>query len=251
MAGQVRSLTGRDRLIPAFRYHWLTPLYDTFQRWFMPEVAVRKHLVEQTRIHNGHRVLDLGAGTGTLTILMGQAYPQAHIVGLDGDPRILRRARAKAEAAGVDIQWDEAFAYALPYPDNTFDRVVSSLMFHHLTLEDKVNALWEVWRVLRPGGELYILDFGKPHTLAARLISLLVRQMEETADEIDGLLPDLLRQAGFRDAQEMNQRMTIFGTLSVYKGLKPDKRGRPIADDHPLNPSLSIGGERIWYHDHH
>lgn len=203
MSGQVRTAAKeRNRYIPALGYRWLTPLYDTVQRWFTRELELKMDLVQQARIRGAHRVLDLGAGTGTLTILIRQKHPQARVVGVDADPQILELARSKAQAAGVEIVWKEASALALPYPDNAFDRIVSSLMFHHLTLEDKVDALWEVWRVLRPGGEVHILDFGKPHTLGAWLISLVTRHMEETADEIDGLLLGIMRQTGFREVQE-------------------------------------------------
>jgi ubiquinone/menaquinone biosynthesis C-methylase UbiE len=246
MSEQVRTAARQgDSYIPALRYHRLTPLYDMVQHWLTRELALKMDLVQQAGIRGAHRVLDLGAGTGTLAILICRTHPQARVVGLDADPQIIKLARSKAQAAGVEIQWDEGSALALPYPNSAFDRVVSSLMLHHLTLEEKVDALWEVWRVLRPGGEVHILDFGEPHTLGAWFISLAMRHIEETADEIDGLLTGIMRRAGFREVQEMGRHMTVFGTLTLYKGTKPEKSKQLLTWEDTFEPSLSTyGGEQ-------
>ena len=179
-------------------FDWLTPLYDRILPLLLPEVALKRRLIEQARISPRARVLDLGAGTATLTILIKQAHPDAEVVGLDGDAHVLEIAAAKATAAGVRLQLDEGFATELPYDDATFDRVLSSLMLHHLTGEDKRLAFAEVHRVLRPGGELHILDFGKPHTVAAYLISLVMRHAEQTADNIRGRVPCDAARSRFR-----------------------------------------------------
>jgi ubiquinone/menaquinone biosynthesis C-methylase UbiE len=84
------------------------------------------------------------------------------VVGLDPDPKALAIAKRKAQRAGLAIQLDQGFSDGLPYPDASFDRVFSSLMFHHLKAEEKAATLREVRRVLRPGGSLHLLDFGPP-----------------------------------------------------------------------------------------
>jgi ubiquinone/menaquinone biosynthesis C-methylase UbiE len=129
----------------------------------MREAAFKRRLVEQARMESGYHVLDLGCGTATLTILVKQAHPDAEVVGLDGDQRILDIARAKIAKAGLAIALDRGMAYDLPYRDHSFDRVLCSLVIHHLTRENKLRALREVMRVLKPGGELHVADFGKPH----------------------------------------------------------------------------------------
>lgn len=208
------------KYIPALRFGWLTPVYDPVLRRLMPEVALKRRLIAQAQLAAGQRVLDLGAGTGTLTIMLKQTYPGAEVTGLDGDLAVLARAREKATAAGVRIRFDQGLAAALPYEDASFDRVLSSLMLHHLTTEDKGRALREAWRVLRPGGELHILDFGPPQNALAWLISLVFRHLERTADHIAGRLPALFRQAGFADLAQTEQHLTIFGTLALYRGRK-------------------------------
>ena len=208
------------KFIPALRFKWLTPVYDPVLRRMLPEAALKQRLIAQAQIAAGQRVLDLGAGTGTLTIMAKQAYPAADVVGLDGDPAILAVARQKAATAGVAIRFDQGLATALPYGDAAFDRVLSSLMLHHLSMEDKARALRETWRVLRPGSALHILDFGPPHNAPAWLISLVFRRLERTADNIGGRLPALFQQAGFTAAAQTGQRMTLIGTLAFYRVLR-------------------------------
>lgn len=208
------------KYIPALRFGWLTPVYDPVLRRMLPEAALKQRLIAQAQIAAGQRVLDLGAGTGTLTVMVKQSCPGAEVVGLDGDPQVLALAREKATAAGVAIRFDQGLATALPYDDAAFDRVLSSLMLHHLSSEDKQRALGEAWRVLRPGGELHVLDFGPPQNALAWLISLLFRRMERTADNIAGRLPAMFRQAGFTAIAQTAQQMTILGTLALYRGRK-------------------------------
>ena len=208
------------KYIPALRFNWLTPVYDPVLRRMMPEVALKQLLIAQAQIASGQRVLDLGAGTGTLTVMIKQACPGADVVGLDGDPRVLTIARGKATAAGVAIRFDQRLATALPYDAGAFDRVLSSLMLHHLNSEDKQRALREAWRVLRPSGELHVLDFGPPQNALAWLISLAFRRLERTADNIAGRLPGMFRQAGFTAVAQTAQHITIIGTLTLYRGRK-------------------------------
>lgn len=127
-----------ERYIPALRFDWLTPLYDTVVRRTTREKLFKNVLVEQTRVAANHRVLDLACGTGTLTILLKRKAPQAEIVGIDGDPKISGLAREKARDGNFEIRFDEGMSFDLPYPDECFDRAVSSLFFHHLTRENKI-----------------------------------------------------------------------------------------------------------------
>ena len=210
-----------DKYIPAFRFRWLTRFFDPFIRWTMPEAALKRQLVEQAQIRPGHRVLDLGCGTATLTVLIKRLHPGAEVVGLDGDQEILEIARAKVARAGLDIALEQGMAFALPYPVSSFDRVLSSMVFHHLTRENKARTLQEVFRVLRPGGELHVVDFGRPHNALTGLISLVMRRLEETSDNIKGLLPEMMRRAGFEEVGEAARHTTVFGTICLYRARRP------------------------------
>lgn len=214
-------MSKNEHYIPALGLDALTPLYDPVLHWVFQEERFKQQLVQQANIQPGQRVLDLGCGTGTLTILIKQAHPAADVMGLDGDLNVLTLARAKAERAGVALALHAGMAFQLPYADQTFDRVLTSLVLHHLTTENKQRTLHEVARVLQPGGALYVLDFGEPHHPLAYLISLVLRHFEEVADNIQGLLPVMFDHAGFTAIEEIAHFMTVAGTLTLYKAQKP------------------------------
>lgn len=208
------------KYIPALRFTFLTPFYDPLLRWGMREETFKNRLIEHARIGPNFRVLDLGCGTGTLTILVKQSQPAAEVIGFDGDPQVLEIGRIKAAQQNVNITFDQGMAYQLPYPAESFDRVISSLVLHHLTREDRQRALGEVYRVLKRGGEFWIIDFGKPHDALAFVISLVMRNLERTKDLIQGLLPDQLRGAGFQEVAEVARFITLFGTIGLYRARK-------------------------------
>ncbi len=216
--------TKKDKYVPALSYHGLTAFYDTVVRWTSREKIFKQRLLQQANIHSAHRVLDLGCGTATLTIAVKQAVPQATVQGLDGDAKILKIARDKARKAGVEILFDEGMSDKLPYQDKVFDRVISSLFFHHLTQENKLRTLGEIQRVLMPGGKLHIADWGEPHNIIMRVASLPVRLLDgaTTADSFDGLLSSYLREAGFVDVRTGECYATMFGTLWLYQAKKPE-----------------------------
>ncbi len=92
---------------------------------------------------------------------------------------------------------------------------------HHLTRVDKQRTLREALRVLRPGGGLHVVDFGKPRTPPGYLLSFAARRLERASDNIEGRLPEMFRQVGFEQVQEAAHYMTIFGTLTLVQGQKP------------------------------
>lgn len=209
------------KYIPALGHDLLTPLYDPLLRLFMREEEFKRRLVGQVRIGKGDRVLDLGCGTGTLTIMVKQVQPEAEVVGIDGDAKVLEIARDKAAQAGVEMVLDRGMSYQLPYPDSSFDRVLSSLMLHHLSTADKNRTLAEVFRILLPGGELHVVDFGPPRTLYSRLVAAVAARSEQVAVNIKGLLPEMFREVGFEGVEETGQFMTVAGALSFYRARKP------------------------------
>lgn len=208
------------RYIPLLSFKWLTPFYDPLLKWVMHEETFKRKLIQQANIQPEMKVLDLGCGTGTLTIMLKQSVPQAKVIGLDGDNEVLTIARSKAVQADVDIQWEQGLAFLLPYPDGSFDRVVSSLVFHHLISENKVHAFQEVFRVLRQGGEFHMVDFGPPHNLYERALALFDRWLEEAEDNAKGRLPGMMQSVGLQQIEETFHLTTIFGSLSMLRAIK-------------------------------
>jgi ubiquinone/menaquinone biosynthesis C-methylase UbiE len=212
-----------QRYIPALSYRWLTPLYDPVVALTTRERAFKAALIEQANLQPGQRVLDLACGTATLTIAAKNAQPQAAITGLDGDPEILERARAKAQAAGVELPFDQALSHAMPYGDGTFDVVLSSLFFHHIDRASKLATLREVHRVLKPAGQLHIADWGKTANPPMRALFYLIQLLDgfkTTTDNVKGVLPEFMRQCGFADAAETRRFATPLGTISLYRATK-------------------------------
>jgi ubiquinone/menaquinone biosynthesis C-methylase UbiE len=210
--------------IPALKYSRLTPLYDPLLRFILREATWKPELVKQAQIANSQRILDVGCGTATLPLLIKQMYPEATVFGLDGDPQILEIARAKVAHAQVEVVLTQSMSSALPYLDGTFDRVLSSLFFHHLTRANKERTLKEILRVLRPGGELHLADWGKAQDPFMRFAFLGIQILdgfETTAEHVSGILPDLCLQAGFQEVQQTHSYRTLFGTLSFYQARKP------------------------------
>jgi len=176
-------------------------------------------LIEQANIQPGHKVLDLGCGTGTLAMMAKAAQPEAEVIGLDADPEMLHMAIAKSAEQKITVQFDVGFAHQLPYPDASFDRVLSSIMIHHLKTPEKKKAAYEVFRVLKPGGELHIIDFGKPVTWYGKLLGPFLHGFEEANDNIDGKLPQIFGAPGLRTTITGDFK-TFFGDLAFLSGKK-------------------------------
>jgi ubiquinone/menaquinone biosynthesis C-methylase UbiE len=162
-------------------------------------------------------VLEIGCGTGSLTVLAKQLHPQSEIAGLDPDPKALARARRKAERAGVEIRFVLGFADKLPHESRSLDRVLSSLMLHHLDSDAKREALREVARVLRPGGSLHVLDFGGSKAGHDGLVARLLHHKEGLRDNLEGRIPELMRDAGLADPEELESRSTLFGRVGYWR----------------------------------
>jgi len=211
----------------ALHYAWLTSIYDPVVRLTCREAKFKKELVQQVGASPGESVLDLGCGTATLSILLKKAFPEAEIVGLDGSDQILEIAKEKVKGAGAQITFLHALSYEIPVEDNHFDRVVSSFFFHHLNRYDKKRTLDEVYRVLRPAGELHVADWGKPPNTLFRLafgIVQLLDGFETTRDSVEGILPVYMEKTGLEGVKATGRVLTPLGSVSLYKAAKPGER---------------------------
>lgn len=215
--------SSEKQYIPALAFNWLTPCYDTVVGVTTRESIFKRALIAQANIQAGHEVLDLASGTGTLTIWAKQAEPMAKIRGLDGDPAIISIAKQKAANRCVDVQFDQGLSFELPYHAAVFDRAISSLFFHHLTFENKLRTAKELFRVIKPGGELHVGDWGSPKNKLMRGLFYAIQILDgfsNTNDNVQGRLVEVFNEAGFCDVVKRRELNTVFGTLALYGARK-------------------------------
>lgn len=172
----------------------------------------------------GERILDVGCGTGSLAILLKKRCPEAILVGIDPDPEILKIARAKAEAAGVAIDFEQGFArdVAGRFADAAFDKVVSSLVFHQVPMAEKRAGLDSMRAAVRDGGQIHIADYGVQSWLLERALFKVVQRLdgvENTQPNADGAMDALIGDAGLRTVSR-KRVLTPTGAITLWAALR-------------------------------
>src|SRR3954447_13298901 len=222
-----RRVAGRrQQFVPALRFDALTRLYDPVVAITSREGGFKRRLLEHARIKDGESVLDLACGTGTLAIDVKKARPKAKVSGVDGDIAILSRATRKAKEAGVRVSFQQGLSNELPYNARSFDVVLSTLFFHHLTDEAKADTAEEIKRVLRLGGRALIADWGRPQDPLMRMAVLNIQLLDgfrNTSSNVAGKLPEFLRDAGLARVQVLDRMRTPLGTIEIVSGIRPTK----------------------------
>lgn len=216
------TVTTTERsFLPAAGRDFLLPAYDPLTRLLGVDRA-RRTLVDQAALRTGFRVLDIGCGTGSLAVLVKTLFPGVEVVAVDPDPKALEIARRKVDGSGLPVRFDRGFADALGYPDASFDRVLSSMMFHHVPDDQKPMMLQEIRRVLKPGGRLELLDFDGPdgglHGALGRLLHSHARLRGNSEDRVLQLLAD----AGFAGVRQTGSTRAFFGRLAYYQASAAD-----------------------------
>jgi ubiquinone/menaquinone biosynthesis C-methylase UbiE len=214
----------RQQFVPALRFDSLTRVYDPVVAITSRETAFKRRLLEHARIKDGETVLDVACGTGTLAIEVKKASPKAKVAGIDGDPEVLAKAKAKAKTAGVKVDFQRGLSNELPYDARSFDVVVSTLFFHHLTDEAKADTAEEIRRVLRLGGRVLIADWGRPQDPLMRMMFLNVQFLDgfrNTSSNVAGKVPEFLREAGLKRVSVVDRMRTPLGTLEIVSGIRP------------------------------
>jgi ubiquinone/menaquinone biosynthesis C-methylase UbiE len=181
--------------------------------------ANSRMVVELAKVKPGDSVLDVGCGTGSLTLTAkSNAGPGGKVHGIDAAPEMIEVARKKASRSGLDVVFDIGLIEQLSFPDATFDVVISRLAIHHLPDDLKRRGFAELLRVLKPGGHVLIADFNPPaNPVLNHITSALVGSHMMQTKIAD--LPPMLVQAGF---VEVTAGPTRSRFLAFVSGKKPD-----------------------------
>jgi ubiquinone/menaquinone biosynthesis C-methylase UbiE len=211
-----------ERYVPAAGRPAFTRFYDTIVALTMREATFRGRLRAQVLdgLPAAAVAVDVGCGTGTFAIAL--AADGAEVIGVDGDAEVLALAHAKPGADAV--QWRKGLATALPLPGASADRVVMSLLLHHLDAVDKRTALAEAVRILRPGGRLHVADWGRPRDPLMRAAAWALERVDGPdglREHLDGALPGLLADAGFVAVAVHDRLRTGWGSLELLSALRP------------------------------
>ncbi|MFP5021034.1 class I SAM-dependent methyltransferase [Pseudonocardia phyllosphaerae] len=228
-----------ERYLPALVSPRLLPGYDTVAR-LGGAVPMYWRLLTQACIGPGDRVLEIGCGTGNVVLRAKEAVPTASVTGIDPDSDALAIARRKAAAAGIDVRFEVGVAEELPVGDGALDRVLSSLMLHHVAADTRVAALREARRVLAPGGSLHLVDLDDDPGVGGRmrpvnaLLSLLHR-LDPAArrhghgghghgqghghghGQAQRPVRELLAEAGFAEPTLVGHGTTLMGGVGYYR----------------------------------
>ena len=178
---------------------------------------VRTNIANTIELSTGQRVLDVGCGTGTLALAMAERVgPSGRVAGVDAAPEMIATAKAKAARSKIGVHFEVAAAQALPFADDTFDAVTTSLMIHHLPDVDRLPAARELLRVLRPGGHLLIAEFQAPNGPTSRVVTSHLFGHAMSDNDLTAIL-DLAHGAG---AVDLTRRPTRVGWLGLVHGRK-------------------------------
>ena len=181
---------------------------------------LRSLTVDQALLRAGESVLDVGCGTGAVTIpAKMKVGSKGSVAGIDPAPEMIAVARQKAKQAGLDIDFRVGVIESLPFSDATFDAVTSSLMMHHLTDRLRATGLAEIWRTLKPGGRILIADMRRPTGSAfSRFFTSVVLHHGHVVEFGLQDLSALLKEAGFVEVEQLD---THFLTIGFVRAKKP------------------------------
>lgn len=211
---------------PPLGFAALTPLYDRIIRGLTRESVWRTKLVDCIGARKGETILDVGSGTGSLAIAVTSGEPECLIRGIDPDAAAVEIARRKAalvrSPATFETGW---FGETPPNDGERVDKIVCSLVLHQVPLDEKRRLLRTMLDWLKPGGQLFVADYGAQPTTAMRLAFRLTVQLldgkADTQPNADGLLPLLIQEAGFRELFSLECVDTFTGRIEIIRALKP------------------------------
>lgn len=209
----------KQKYTPALGYNFLSGFYDFTIKLTMPEKKFRTKLMDYVKPTAGESILEFGFGTAQNMIVLKDREPDANVLGVDIDPKIKSIAEHKLKKRNLTIPLHLYDGITLPFDDNSFDKVFSSLVFHQLDAETKLHCLKELNRVLKPNGKLIIGDWGQAKSKWIRFLFYAVQLLDgfkTTNDNVKGLMPQFISDTGFQNVSEVDFINTKIGTYSYY-----------------------------------
>ena len=210
----------KQSYIPALGLSSFNKLYDRLSQWAFHKSSFHQMIQESVRALGtlgNLDILELGCGPARLAIFLKNKNPRCHILAVDQDPSILELAKSNAEIARVKINflWKNVTQLSLP---KTFDRIYSTLLFHHLTTQEKKQTLKKSQRLLKKEGVFVLTDFCASGSWQERLKFLPVQLLdgfESTTPHTEGWLEKNLPNY-FLEVTQQSKISTFLGPVGVF-----------------------------------
>ncbi len=210
---------------PALGFAALSPLYDWAILRLTREHIWRHEFVNQISAQPSDSIIDVGSGTGSLAVDLLQRSPKTSYIGIDPDADIVKRAQIKADKAEICAQFETGFFSADLLANKSVNKIISSLVFHQVPLDEKQRIIDLAYEKLPKNGEIHIADYGLQKSLLMKFLFRITVQLidgvRDTTPNAQGILPVLLAKAGFMDIRETRRIPTLTGTICMYMARKP------------------------------
>lgn len=205
-----------NRIIPAGKFNFLTPLFDIGCNIIGLGKSYRNFIINNSKIPDKNiNILDAGCGTGSLALDIKLKSPKVNLYAIDADSMILEIANKKFIESNVKIKVKKALLQDIPFKNNYFNIVYSSLVFHHLKTQVKKSAIKEIYRVLKKDGVFLLIDFGKPKNRFFALGPWFATLLEEGYDNYKGNVPEMLKNEGFKIKEIRRYKYDIYFLKAV------------------------------------
>ncbi|UFS69321.1 methyltransferase domain-containing protein [Geomonas sp. RF6] len=203
------------------RFRVIAPYYDAGVKalgvLLGGERGVRERVLDLLPVREGDHLLEVGCGTGTVTLMAASRVGRnGTVVGIDPSREMLARAERKlSRANSPEVRLVEGAGAPLPFPDQSFDSVIFFLVLHEMAHEDRIDSLKEALRILKPGGHLLVGELDRPPSATGRALLriLLLVEEEEASDFLRRALPSVMRE-GCGERIALVKRISFLGGLA-------------------------------------
>lgn len=211
--------SSNEQFVPALAYHWATPFYQSIVDLFCRDTYIKSLVV--SRIHGHHlRILDIACGPGKLVSMLADKQGSCcEIIGADLDVNMVATARQNTSTySNIKIVQADCTNLSKQFDAQSFDIVIESLVFHHLSDDQKRKAIQEIATVLKSDGIFYFVDWVKPESAYAKVAFNLVKILDgraNTAAHESGEVIKMIEEARFKRVGEDASIETSVGTIGV------------------------------------